>query len=101
MFVSRRGQNCATEKASQYVHLEQDLPEVPCLRLVRRCLGSRIWVHPDGSAKATDKRFEVEVPSAAILDMSSFSAGTFVSILIVAPAENSSQTMRAEAFVAG
>ena len=40
------------------------------------------------SAKATDKRFEVEVPITAIMNMSSVSAGTFVSVVIVAPADN-------------
>ena len=49
------------------------------------------------SVKATDKRFEVEVQITAIMDMSSVSAGTFVSIVVVALAKNSPQTLRVEA----
>ena len=45
---SRRGQERAKEEASQHVHLDQDRPEVPCLRLVRRYLGPRTYGHPDG-----------------------------------------------------
>ena len=51
------------------------------------------------SVKATDKRFEVEVSSTAVMYMSSVSSGTFVSIVVVAPADNSPQTLRVETFV--
>ena len=49
------------------------------------------------SVIATDKRFEVEVQIAAIMDMSSVSAGTFVSIVVVVLADNTPQTLRVEA----
>ena len=49
------------------------------------------------SVKTTDKRFEVEVPSTAIMDMFGVSAGTSVSIVVVVPADNSPQTLRVEA----
>ena len=44
-----------------------------------------------------DERFEVEVPSTAVMDMSGVSASTSVSIVVVAPADNSPQTLRVEA----
>ena len=42
------GQERAEEEASQHVHLDQDFPEVPCLRLVRKYLGPRTCGHADG-----------------------------------------------------
>ena len=50
-----------------------------------------------GSFETTDERFEVEVPSTAVMDMSGVSAGTSVSIVVVVPADNSPPTLRAEA----
>ena len=50
-----------------------------CLRLVRRCLGPARACILVGSFETTDERFEVEVPSTAVMDMSGVSAGTSVS----------------------
>ena len=50
-----------------------------------------------GSVDTTDERFEVEVPSTAVMDISGVSAGTSVSIVVVVPADNSPPTLRAEA----
>ena len=36
-----------------------------------------------GSFETTDERFEVEVPSTAVMDMSGVSAGTSVSMVVV------------------
>ena len=49
------------------------------------------------SVETTDKRFEVGVPSTAIMDRFGVSAGTSVSIVVVVPADNSPQTLRVEA----
>ena len=49
------------------------------------------------SVETTNKRFEVEVPSTAVMDMSGVSAGTSVTIVVVVPADNSLQTLRVEA----
>ena len=50
-----------------------------------------------GSVETTDERFEVEVPSTAVMDMSGVSAGTSVCIVVDVPADNSPPTLRAEA----
>ena len=52
-----------------------------------------------GSVETTDERFEVEVPSAAVMDMSGVSAGISVSIVVVVPADNSPPTLRAVALL--
>ena len=44
----------------------------------------------------TDKRFDFEVPSTGVMDMSRVSAGTSVSMLVVVPADNSPPILRAE-----
>ena len=41
------------------------------------------------SIETTNKRFEVEVPSTAVIDMSGVSAGTSVPTVVVVPADNS------------
>ena len=46
-----------------------------------------------GSVEKTDERFEVEVPSTAVVDMSGISAGTSVSIVVVATADTSPPTL--------
>ena len=50
-----------------------------------------------GSFETTDERFEVKVPSTAVMDMSGISASTSVSIVVAVPADNSPPTLRAEA----
>ena len=45
-----------------------------------------------GSVETTEKRFEVEVPSTAVIDMSGVSAGTSVFPMFVVPADNSPPT---------
>ena len=49
------------------------------------------------SVEITDERFEVEVPSTAVTDMSGVSAGTSVFLVVVLLAENSPPKLRAEA----
>ena len=49
------------------------------------------------SVETTKKRFEVEVPSTAVMDMSGVSAGTSVTTVVVMPADNSLPTLRVEA----
>ena len=53
-----------------------------------------LGVHPDGFGQ--DNRFEVQVPRTAITYMSSVSASTSVSILVIALADNSPPTLRVE-----
>ena len=50
-----------------------------------------------GFVETTNERFEVEVPSTAVMDMSGVSAGTSVSMVVVVPADNSPPTLRAQA----
>ena len=50
-----------------------------------------------GSVETTDERFDVEVPSTAVMDMSGVSAGMSVSMVIVVPADNSPPTLRVDA----
>ena len=49
------------------------------------------------SVETTDKRFEVGVPSTAIMDRFGVSAGTSVSIVVVVQADHSPSTLRVEA----
>ena len=50
-----------------------------------------------GSVETTNERFEVEVPSTAVMDTPGVPAGTSVFIVVVVPADNSPPTLRAEA----
>ena len=64
----------------------------------QKMLGTRTCVHQGGNCRErTDERFEVEVPSTAVMDMSGVSAGTSVSMVVVMPADNSPPARRAEA----
>ena len=53
------------------------------------------------SFKTSERRFEVEVPITAVMDTSSVSARTFVSIVVVVPANRSPQTLHVEALSLG
>ena len=99
--IGCQGQERGEEEASEHVHFQQDRPEARFLRLVRRCWGPRNWIHPDGLCRYNHQRFEDEVPSTAVVNMSGISGSTSVSRSGAVQADPSQLTLRVEALSLG